>query len=133
MHIGSIVFGIMLVSLYAFLWIGLPMLAVRSRRKRREDAIRRQIALTDVIQERFGAVASPWVEKPLRGPWRVRIGVPFSRPDITAGILAAACGVFSDGETYQVILTPRPDPDSGGTRLRAERAAAHRPGRALAA
>ena len=54
MGIPPILLGMLVVSVYAFLWIGIPILLTTWVRKQREEAIRLQIALTDAIHWEFG-------------------------------------------------------------------------------
>ena len=118
MQTGPILLGMTLVSLYMVLWLGLPMILTDWHRRRRARTMQRQIALTDAIDAEFGTMVAPQVEKPLRGPWQVRIAVPFGRPAVTAGILAATHRVFPADEQYQVILTPTPDLTPEDARVR---------------
>lgn len=79
----------------------------------REQAVLRQIALTDAIGERFGAIVAPVVERPVfalwasRRPWRIRIAVPFARPGTVAGLLAVAhdFGQRTMSSGYEIVLT----------------------------
>jgi hypothetical protein len=112
--------GVILVSVAAFLLllfalVGGPMILVDWFRKRRQKAIERQIALTDAIDGRLGAIVSPVVKKPLWGPWQIQIAVPFSRPAAVGRILAVAHEVLSVADRmnpgrYEIVLTPKQDP-----------------------
>ncbi|MCX5735218.1 MAG: hypothetical protein NTW68_12950 [candidate division NC10 bacterium] len=98
--------------MYLFLWIGTPILLLDWFRSRRQEAIQRQIALTDAIDAQVGAIVSPVVTKPLWGPWRVRIAMPLTPPLPVGRILAIAHEVFSDIDRvnpghYQIVLTPK--------------------------
>ena len=67
----------------------LGLLAWTSRRERlRGEVVARQIALTDAVHERLGAVVAPVVRRRRRGGWQVRIAVPFERPAVTEALLA---------------------------------------------
>ena len=60
------------------------LLAWTSRRERlRGEVVARQIALTDAVHERLGAVIAPVVRRRRRGGWQVRIAVRFERPAVT--------------------------------------------------
>ncbi len=92
--------SLMVVSGAAFVPLGFvlvvgPMLLVDWSRKRRQEVIRRQIALTDALDGQFGAIVSPTVKKPLFGPWEIRIAVPFHRSAMVARILSVVDDVFS--------------------------------------
>ena len=108
----SLLPAVAIVTLYVFLWIGAPILLGGWLRSRRQEAIQRQIALTEAIDARLGSIVSPVVTKPLWGPWRVRIAMPLTRPVPVGRILAITHGVLSplDGvspDRYRIILTPR--------------------------
>ncbi len=114
MGTAPVLLGTMLVSTYALLWIGLPIALSAWFRRRREEAIKRQIALTDAIHWQIGAVVSPVVENPLWGPWRIRIAAPLGQPAVVGTILAVTQAVLSAGEAtdsnrYRIILTPALD------------------------
>ena len=112
MNPGSLLLAVAMVALYVFLWIGAPILLVGCLRSRRQEAIQRQIALTDAIDARLGPIVSPVVTKPLWGPWRVRIAMPLTRPIPVSRILAITHGVLSGIDRvnpghYQIVLTPK--------------------------
>ena len=119
MNTSSLLLAVAMVTLYFFLWIGAPILLVGWLRSRRQEAIQRQIALTDAIDGQFGPVVSPVVTKPLWGPWRVRIAMPLTRPVPVGRILAITHGVLSGVDRvnpghYQIVLTPKQKPPSEG-------------------
>jgi hypothetical protein len=112
MNPSSLLLAVALVTLYVFLWIGAPILLLGWLRSRRQEAIQRQIKLTDAIDARLGSIVSPVVTKPLWGPWRVRIAMPLTRPAPVSRILAITHGVLSGIDRgnpgrYQVVLTPK--------------------------
>jgi hypothetical protein len=112
MNPSSLLLAAAIVALYVFLWIGAPILLLGWLRSRRQEAIQRQVALTDAIDARLGPIVSPVVTKPLWGPWRVRISMPLTRPMPVSRILAIAHEVFSGIDRanpahYQVVLTPK--------------------------
>jgi len=116
MGIGLMLLGMLVFWLFVFLWIGGPMVLLDWLRNRRQEAIRRQIALTEAIDGELGAVVSPVVKKPLWGPWQIQIAVPFSRPAAVGRILAVAHEVFSaaDGTNqgrYRIVLTAKQEPN----------------------
>ena len=88
-------------------------LAWTNRRERlRRDVHARQVALTDSIHERLGAVAAPVVRRRRRA-WQVRIAVPFERPALIEALLAIVMESFggSDRErrSFEIVLTRRVD------------------------
>ncbi|HEX7512126.1 MAG TPA: hypothetical protein VF464_02040 [Candidatus Methylomirabilis sp.] len=112
MNPSSLLLAVAMVTLYVFLWIGAPILLVGWLRSRRQEAIQRQIKLTDAIDARLGSIVSPVVTKPLWGPWRVRIAMPLIRPAPVGRILAITHGVLSGIDRvkpgrYQIVLTPK--------------------------
>jgi hypothetical protein len=121
-------FGMTVVSLLAFLWIGAPIILTSWLRKRRQETVRRQIALTDAIDGQLGMIVAPVVKQPLWGPWQVQLAVPFTQPGAAARILAVAHDVLSalDGVSqtpYQVVLTPKPEPVRQAGEIRRNRCA----------
>jgi hypothetical protein len=96
--------------------------------RRREAAIARQVALTDAIASELGAVVAPVVKRPLWGPWRIEIAVPFSRPATTATVLSIAHRVLSfagrhAAARYRIVLTPQEEAARGGAGAPSLRAA----------
>jgi hypothetical protein len=105
----------------------LGLLAWTSRRERlRGEVVARQIALTDAVHERLGAVVAPVVRRRRRGGWQVRITVPFERPAVTEALLAIALEAFTplshDPRSVEIVLTRQSAPagtaaaTSAGTR-----------------
>jgi hypothetical protein len=125
--------GMTVVSLLAFLWIGAPILLTSWLRKRRQETVRRQIALTDAIDGELGMIVAPVVKQPLWGPWQVQLAVPFTRPAAAARILAVAHDVLSALDRvspmgYQVVLTPKPEPVRPASETQVNRSAERWPG-----
>ena len=115
MNTSSLLLAVAMVALYVFLWIGAPILLLGWLRSRRQEAIQRQIALTDAIDGRLGPIVSPVVTRPLWGPWQVRIAMPLARPVPVGRILAIAHEVLSGTDQvgpdgYQIVLTPKEKP-----------------------
>lgn len=115
--------GVVAVALYLVSLVGGPMLLMDWLRNRREETIRRQIALTDAIDAELGAIVAPVVRKPLWGPWQIRIAVPFTRPAAVGRILAVAHEVLSaadrlDPGRCEIILTPSQEAVREETRAR---------------
>lgn len=80
------------------------------RERRRQDVVARQIALTDAIHERLGAVAAPFVRR-VRGGWQVRMAVPFERPAVVDALLAV---VAESVAPVEIVLTRQLTPPGGG-------------------
>jgi hypothetical protein len=116
------------VPLYALLWIGGPIVLTNWLRTRRQETIKRQVALTEAIDGRFGAIVAPVVTKPLWGPWEIRIAMPFRQPVTVGGILAVVDEMLStsdrmDSAHYQIVLTPMQDLVPGERESRTHRPA----------
>jgi len=79
------------------------------RDRAREAATARQIRLTDVIAHELGAIVAPVVTKPLWGPWKVQIAVPFRRPSTVARVLSIAHQALErmTSGRYEIVLTPQ--------------------------
>ena len=114
MHGVVLMLGGLAFLLVGFALIGGPMVLTDWVRKRRETVIARQIALTDALDGRFGAIVAPVVTRPLFSPWEVRIAVPVHRAAILARILTAVDDAFSGVEgpnprSYRILLRVTPD------------------------
>lgn len=114
MGTGTILLGMVVLSLVVFVLIGGPAIVTDWRRHRRAEATWRQIALTDAIDGRLGPIVSPVVTKPLWGPWQVQIAVPFTRPGLVGTILQVVEETLATSmdwpvDRYRIILTPQPD------------------------
>lgn len=108
--------------------VAIGLLVARWVQGRRQEALRRQIALTDAIHREFGAIVDPVVTKPLWGPWQIRIAVPFAQPATVGTVLSVAHRVLSFADRmnpgrYQIVLTSREEP---GRRTQSAAAAAFR-------
>jgi hypothetical protein len=89
----------------------LALLAWADRReRRRREVLTRQIALTDCVHERLGAVAAP-VVRHRRGVWYVAIAVPFERPAVIEALVAIVLEAFPahDRRSLEIVLTHRPE------------------------
>ena len=93
--------GLMLASSPIVLTVAL--LAAAERRDRRVRAeVGRQIALTDALHARLGALLAPVVRRQGRG-WQVSVAVPIERPSVVGAVLATADEVFGR-EAYELRL-----------------------------
>ena len=73
------------------------------RQQRRQAEVLRQIALTDALHARLGALVAP-VVRWRRRAWRVAVAVPFERPAIGAAVLATVQEMFGR-VSYEVVLS----------------------------
>lgn len=90
------------------------LLALANRRQRRRLAeIDRQIALTDAIHARLGAVVAPEVRR-RGGRWQIAIAAPLERPSVVASVLSTVEAAFREpgGAPYEVVLRPQATPGS---------------------
>ena len=118
--------GVMITSTGAFVvlvfvMIGGPVVLLDWARKRREMVIARQIALTDALDGRFGAIVAPVVTRPFFRSWEVRIAMPFLRSAVLAPMLSVIDDVFADGEArpssaYRITLTVAEDSRRAGSK-----------------
>jgi hypothetical protein len=99
-----------MATLMGILMLAAPFAAVAAllflaerRQQRRRDEILRQVALTDALHARLGALVAP-VVRWRRRAWRVAVAVPFERPAVMAAVLATAADVF-DQAPYEVVLS----------------------------
>jgi hypothetical protein len=88
-------------------------------RARRQEAVWRQIALTEALDGELGPIVSPVVKRPLLGPWRIEIAVPLAQFATVGRLLAVAHETLSDREgmspsQYRIILSARPDSGQRG-------------------
>ena len=69
------------------------LLTVDRRQRRVESEVARQIALTDVLHARLGALVAPVVRR-RAGVWQVDVAVPAEERWVVDAVLAAADQVF---------------------------------------
>jgi hypothetical protein len=94
--------GVVVLAIPVFALIALAAMVDR-RRSGRQAAVSRQIALTDALHARFGAVLAPIVRR--RGPrWQIAMAVPFERERVVVGALATVEEMFGRGG-YEVVLS----------------------------
>jgi len=118
-------------------FVGMAVLPGWLRRRRRE-AVRRQIVLTDALDGRLGPIVSPVVKRPLLGPWRIEIAVPLGQPATVGRVLAVAHETLSAAEgmgpsSYRIVLTAQPDSTHEPRETRARRTAGRWAGHPVAA
>jgi len=82
-------------------------------RRRRAEAARLQILLTEAVDGALGPLVAPVVRRPLIGPWRIEIAAPLGRPGLVGRILAAAHAALAAAGgpppgSYRIVLAPRP-------------------------
>lgn len=98
-----------MATLVAVLMLAAPIAALAAlmwltarRQARRQAEILRQIALTDALHARLGALLAPVVRWRHRA-WQVAVAVPFERPEVVGTVLTAADQVLG-GARYEVVL-----------------------------
>jgi len=91
----------------------LGLLAWAARRDRRRAELRaRQIALTETIHERLGAVAAPVVRRRRRRGWQVCLAVPCERPAVTEALLTVVREAFAPCRSerpLEIVVTRQPE------------------------
>jgi hypothetical protein len=92
-----------LVLVTPFAALAVATALVERRREKRRAEISRQIALTDALHARLGALVAPLVHW-RGGAWRVAVAVPFERPSVVTDVLEAAEAHFGDAR-YEVVLS----------------------------
>ena len=107
--------GAALIAIAPFAVV-IALLAWTNRREqRRRDVQARQIALTDSVHERLGAVAAPVVRR-RRRRWQVRIAVPFERAFVIEALLAIVRETFvpreGDRRSLEIVLTRQSRPSA---------------------
>lgn len=121
MQASMMVVGVVVLVLLAFVLFGGPMVLIDYLRSRRQRAIERQVALTDALDGRIGALVAPVVTKTFLGPWVIRLALPCVPSTAAAEMLSAVDEVFSGVEgkgalTYRLVLSTKPDSPPGGRR-----------------
>ena len=98
----AILVGVLILAAPLTALAALVMLIER-RRQRRQAEVLRQIALTDALHARLGALVAPVVRWRHRA-WQVAVAVPFDRPAIVAAVLATVQEVFGRVR-FEVVLS----------------------------
>ena len=78
------------------------VMLIERRRQHRQAEVVRQIALTDALHARLGALVAPVVRR-RHHAWQVAVAVPFERPAIVAAVLRTVHEMFGRGR-YEVVL-----------------------------
>ena len=99
--------GILVLAIPFALLLTLTSRLDRSRMRRGLE-IARQIALTDAIHARLGAVAAPVVQR-RRAGWRIAVAVPFERPAVVDAVLASVDQEFGRND-YTIVLSRQKSP-----------------------
>ena len=118
-----------MATLLGLVLLAVPLAAVVAlaglvdrRRARRRAEIARQIALTDALHARLGAVVAPFVRW-RRRRWEVAVAVPFERPEVVTGVLTTVDEMFGQA-AWEVVLrrqaAPAPQPRAQRTAPLAE-------------
>jgi hypothetical protein len=113
MQASLMVIDVMALVLIGFALIGGPMILMDWLRRRRQEAIERQVELTEALDGRFGTMVAPVVTKPLFGPWEIRFAVPLPRSAVTGEILSEVDDLFCGAEgrsasNYRIVLSAKP-------------------------
>jgi len=95
--------------------------ALARRAERRAQCVTRQIMVTDAIHRELGPVVAPFIRRPLWGPWRLEMAVPFGRPAVVGTALAIAHQTLAaEGrgrpDAFQIVLTPQEKVSRAGGR-----------------
>lgn len=99
-----------------FVAVGVLLALVNRRHLRRQAEVARQIALTDAIHARLGAVVAPEVRRRRGGRWEVAIAAPLESPPVVADVLAIVEQAFAHpgAVPYEIILRKQRTPASRG-------------------
>jgi hypothetical protein len=94
------------VVVLALVWLSTAM------QRAREEAVARQVEVTDAIHRELGAVVSPVVKKRLWGPWQLAIAVPLGRPETVGTVLGIASMTLAstarvEPRDLEIIVTPQ--------------------------
>jgi hypothetical protein len=99
--------GVLVLSA-PFVTLATLLLVIERRQRRRTDEIRRQIALTDALHARLGALLAPVVRRRSR-TWQVLVAVPIERPGVMAAVLEVVDQTFERG-AYEVVVRRQASP-----------------------
>ena len=102
----------LIVAIVPFGAVILCLKLVKRAQRSRDEALARQIALTDAIHERLGAVVAPVVRKRPWGPWQVDIAVPLKNPETVRAVVAVTHEMWDahradDAASLRLVLTPQ--------------------------
>ena len=95
--VGVLILAAPLIALAALVML------IERRRQGRQAEVLRQIALTDALHARLGALVAPVVRWRHRA-WQVAVAVPFERPAAVAAVLATVQEVFGRVR-FEVVLS----------------------------
>ena len=98
------VIGLMFAASPLVLTVAL-LLAAERRQRRVQSEVARQIALTDALHARFGALLAPVVRR-RRGVWQVSVAVPAEDPRVVGRVLTTVDEVFGR-VAYELRLSRR--------------------------
>ncbi|MFB3819057.1 MAG: hypothetical protein ACE147_15445 [Candidatus Methylomirabilales bacterium] len=96
------------VALLLVLWPIAMAEAIAWVRRRRAEAIRLQIALTDALDASVGPIIAPVVVPRLRRPWRIEMVVPATRFPVLGRVLATAHQTLDSigAGQYDIVVSP---------------------------
>jgi hypothetical protein len=95
--VGVLILAAPIIALAALIML------IERRRQRRQAEVLRQIALTDALHARVGAVVAPVVQWRHRA-WHVAVAVPFERTAVVTAVLATVQELFGRVR-YEVVLS----------------------------
>lgn len=101
------VIGLMFAASPLVLTVAL-LLAAERRQRRVQSEVARQIALTDALHARFGALLAPVVRR-RSGVWQVSVAVPAEDPRVVGRVLTTVDEVFGR-VAYELRLRPQTAP-----------------------
>jgi hypothetical protein len=100
------VLGLTLAASPLLLMAGV-LLLVERRRARRQVEVARQIALTDALHARLGALVAPLVTRRQRH-WRISMALPADQPAVLAAVLRTVDEVFGRAPHELVVRRQTP-------------------------
>jgi hypothetical protein len=92
-----------LLAIAPFAALAALVLFTEQRHRRRHAEVARQIALTDALHARLGALVAPVVRRRGRA-WQVAVAVPYERPAVVTSVLDTVEELFGRGG-YEVVLS----------------------------
>ena len=112
------VIGLMFAASPMVLTVAL-LLAAERRQRRVQSEVARQIALTDALHGRLGALLAPVVRR-RGGVWQVSVAVPVEDAGIVGVLLTTVDGVFGSS-AYELRLSRQEAPAPASRARRAAR------------
>jgi hypothetical protein len=100
------------IALFAIALMAAALIAVERRARGRLAECARQIAVTDAVHAKLGAIVAPVVRRRLGGRWQLVIPVPFDDLDSVGRVVRAAYEGFDAPERaipgrFEIVLSPQ--------------------------